>query len=161
MSHFSSLSTPIHPSSMGRHPTLPFTLKLLLQDLSEIQVQTLTIAVSTPPVHHGFQSKAKAPWIKTDLLLAHLLPLPYTYSSLTSNRKAGRSVVFAMLFSPFDQTQLSFHLVNCYTPFKAPVESNSSRKPSLTLLRPPLACQHSPQAELIGLFVSSPVEVLS
>lgn len=142
MSHFSSLSTPIHPSSMGRHPTLPFTLKLLPQDLSEIQVQTPTLAVSTLPVHHGFQSKAEAPWIKTDLLLAHLLPLPYTYSSLASNRKADRSVVFAMLFSPFDQTQLSFHLVNCYTPFKAPVERNSSRKPSLTLLRPPLACQH-------------------
>lgn len=134
MSHFSSLSTPIHPSSMGRHPTLPFTLKLLLQDLLNYKSKLyLSCCCINSSVHHSFQTKAQAPWITTDLLIAHLLPLPNIYPSLTSDRKAGRSIVSAMLFSPFDQAQVPFHLVNCYIPFKAPVESNSSRKPSLTL----------------------------
>lgn len=35
MSHASSLSTPIHPSSAGLHPTLPVALRLLPQGLSE------------------------------------------------------------------------------------------------------------------------------
>lgn len=121
------------PFFYGPPPHTPIHPQAATTGSSELQVQTLPIPLLYKLFSSPVLTKAQAPWITTDLLTAHLLPLPNIYPSLTSDRKAGRSIVSAMLFSPFDQTQVPFHLVNCYIPFKAPIESNSSRKPSLTL----------------------------